>query len=111
LVEHFLEARTQDRVLRTACDGLFTPNALAPVVELADVVGGALRAAVAGDAPRQQQFAAVLAALDRATGPTILVLEDLHYADEATLDLVRYLARHVRRMRALVLLTYRDDAL
>ena len=45
------------------------------------------------------------------TEPTVLVFEDLHWADEATLDLLRVLARRLRRVPALVLATYRDDEL
>ena len=45
------------------------------------------------------------------TQPTVLVFEDLHWADEATLDLLRVLARRLRRLPALVLATYRDDEL
>ena len=43
--------------------------------------------------------------------PTVLVLEDLHWADEATLDVLRLLARRVETVPALVLASYRDDEL
>jgi DNA-binding CsgD family transcriptional regulator/tetratricopeptide (TPR) repeat protein len=111
LVEHFAEGRDGDRVLRSGCDGLFTPSPLAPLVELAETIGGSLLAAVQADAERQRLFAALLAELDRPGPLTVLILEDLHYADVATLDLVRFLARQLRSVRALLILTYRDDAL
>ena len=38
-------------------------------------------------------------------------MEDLHFADEATLDLVRHVARRLRAVRAMVVATYRDDGL
>ena len=47
----------------------------------------------------------------RAGRPTIVVLEDLHWADEATLDVLRLLARRIESLPALVLATYRDDEL
>ena len=53
-------------------------------------------------------FEALQTELDR--GPSILVLEDLHWADEATLDVIRLLARRVAGISALVIATYRDDA-
>ena len=56
----------------------------------------------------------VVAALARelqAPAPTVLVLEDLHWADEATLDVMRLLARRVETIPALILATYRDDEL
>jgi predicted ATPase len=43
--------------------------------------------------------------------PSILVIEDLHWADTATLDLRRFLARRISRVRTLLLVTYRDDDL
>jgi predicted ATPase len=42
---------------------------------------------------------------------TVLVIEDVHWADDATLDLLRFIGRRLRGRRALVLATYRDDAL
>jgi len=43
--------------------------------------------------------------------PTILVLEDLHWADDATMDVIRLLARRVEAAPALVIGTFRDDQL
>lgn len=56
-------------------------------------------------------FDAVLAALGRlgAEGPAILVLEDLHWADGSTRDLVRFLVRNLSDERLLLLGTYRSD--
>jgi DNA-binding CsgD family transcriptional regulator len=53
---------------------------------------------------------ALLAELDRGR-PTVLVVEDLHWADEASLDVVRVLARRIERVRGLVLVSYRDEGL
>ena len=39
------------------------------------------------------------------------MIEDLHWADEATLDFLRYLARRIQRTRCLTITTYRDDEL
>jgi DNA-binding CsgD family transcriptional regulator/tetratricopeptide (TPR) repeat protein len=47
----------------------------------------------------------------RTRAPTVLVLEDVHGADEATLDVLRLLARRVETVPALVLASYRDDEL
>ena len=44
-----------------------------------------------------------------ASEPVLLVLEDLHWADTSTLDLVVYLAHNLDERRVLVLATYRDD--
>jgi predicted ATPase len=58
---------------------------------------------------RATLFAAVLDELAQGRGSTVLVIEDIHWADEATLDLVKYLARRIHRIPDLLILTYRDD--
>ena len=45
------------------------------------------------------------------TARPIVVFEDVHWADEATLDLLRFLGRRIARTTALLVLTYRDDEL
>ena len=41
--------------------------------------------------------------------PTVLVIEDVHWADDATLDVLRYLGRRIADLPALLMITYRDD--
>jgi DNA-binding CsgD family transcriptional regulator len=56
----------------------------------------------------------VVAELIRELGrecPTVLVLEDVHWADEATLDVLRLLGRRVEAAPGLILASYRDDEL
>src|SRR4029077_5626545 len=91
----------------TSCDGLFTPSALGPLQDVADQWGGAVRLACADGVPRDARFAALLAMLRDHDGLSVLVVEDLHFADEATLDLVRHVARRLRAVRAIVVATYR----
>ena len=93
-----------------SCDSLSTPRPLAPLHDLAAQLGGDLLAAVREGASRERLFDATLAAL-RQADLTVLVVEDLHWADEATLDLVRFLARRLHELRVLLVVTYRDDAL
>ena len=104
------ETAVPARWLWGRCDGQFTPRPLGPVVEVAEELGGGAWDAVRRDAPRQELFAAFREGL-RGDGLTVLVVEDLHWADEATLDLVRYLSRRLRGQPVLVVATYRDDAL
>jgi len=47
----------------------------------------------------------------RRRGPVVLVVEDLHWADEATLDVVRMLARRIVSLPAMLVLTYREEGL
>jgi DNA-binding CsgD family transcriptional regulator len=41
--------------------------------------------------------------------PLVLVVEDLHWADRSTRDLLAFLVRNLRRERVLVVMTYRND--
>ena len=84
---------------------------LGPLQDVADQWGGAVRVACAEGVPRDTRFAALLADLREHGGLSVLVVEDLHFADEATLDLVGHLSRRLRAVRALVVATYRDDGL
>ena len=94
-----------------ACDGLFTPRPLAPLHDIAREVGGNLLDMVRGAATRDEIFDAVLQCASAVEGLAVLVVEDVQWADEATLDLLRFLARRVAKLPVLLLVTFRDDAL
>ncbi|MGB6457155.1 MAG: AAA family ATPase, partial [Streptosporangiaceae bacterium] len=98
------------RVLWAACDPLFTPRPLGPLLELADSAGVDLTEQVGGGV-RAFDVAATLLTELRLAGPTVMVIEDLHWADEATLDVVRLLARRIDAVPVLLILSYRDDQL
>jgi len=98
------------RTLWAACDHLFTPRPLGPFLDLAQAAGGQLAARVA-DAARPYDVAAALLADLRSGGTAVLVLEDVHWADEASLDVIRLLARRIEAVPALLVLSYRDDEL
>src|SRR5690242_21747959 len=93
LLEAFREHRTDLRWWWSACDGSFTPRPLSPLFEIAFRVGGRMLALCAEDADRRELFAAFLEALDVPGTTTVLVVEDLHWAVDATLDWLRYLSR------------------
>src|SRR4051794_9320215 len=97
-----------------ACDGLSTPRPLGPLADIARQAGGTLAEVCVDGAPRDAQFDALVRALrdgPRPAGVRVVVFEDLHWADEATLDLLRFLGRRIRSLPVLVIATYRDDAL
>ena len=110
LVRQFCEMHSQPaRILWGACDPLFTPRPLGPLVAVAQAAGGELEAVVESGAP--YDVVAALAHELSARAPTVFVLEDLHWADEATLDVLMLLARRVETVPALVVASYRDDEL
>jgi DNA-binding CsgD family transcriptional regulator/tetratricopeptide (TPR) repeat protein len=99
-----------DRVLWGSCDPLFTPRPLGPFIDIAHETGGDLGDLVAAGAKPYQIAASVVRAAQAGRG-TIVVLEDLHWADEATLDVLSLLGRRIEAIPALVIATYRDDEL
>ena len=62
-------------------------------------------------AAQARLFELLLGLLDRLSkqAPLVLVVEDLHWADHSTRDLLAFLVRNLRRERVLVVVTYRDD--
>jgi predicted ATPase len=83
------------RVLWGSCDPLFTPRPLGPLVDVAGVTGGELAELVEREARPHEVAAALLREL-AAKVPTVVVIEDVHWADEGTLDVLRLLGRRVR---------------
>jgi len=108
LVEGFLAIhRDEAHVLVGSCDDLSTPQPLGPFWDIArrgeNSVLSPLRR---GDVPGL--LMATLDLLTRSLRPTILVLEDTQWADEATLDVIQYLGRRIDQTHGLLILTYRD---
>jgi DNA-binding CsgD family transcriptional regulator/tetratricopeptide (TPR) repeat protein len=111
LLRHFCREReATTRVVWGACEALFTPRPLGPFLDVAEQIGGELRKLVAGKAVPHEVASALAGALD-GDSAAILVVEDAHWADEATLDVLRLLTRRVGSLPALVVVTYRDDEL
>jgi len=92
-----------------ACDGLRTPRPLGPFADIGLSVGGALGAAISDGASATGVFEALVDSLP--DGTAVLVIEDVHWADEATLDVLRLLGTRVERLGALIVATYRSDEL
>jgi DNA-binding CsgD family transcriptional regulator/tetratricopeptide (TPR) repeat protein len=111
LVRHFCDERGGGaRVLWGACEGLRTPRPLGPFVDIGEATGGGFEEIVERGEKPQALFAAFIDELN-SRGPAVVVLEDVHWADEATLDILRLLGRRAESTHALVVATYRDDEL
>lgn len=96
------------RVLFGRCDDLFASRPLGPFADIARDHPGALATALAAGEP-SAVFDALLADLASPPHPVILVLEDLQWADEATLDLLRFVTRRLDVLPCLVIATHRND--
>lgn len=111
VLDRFVGAHPPARWMRGYCEALSTPRSLGPVFDFEDMLPAALRDTLRAEADRRSDFyRGLLDELDRADDPAVLVLEDAHWADGATLELVRFIGRRIRSHRALVILTARDDA-
>ncbi|HMK86207.1 MAG TPA: AAA family ATPase, partial [Steroidobacteraceae bacterium] len=109
LLQEFARRQDRVRVLWGACDALFTPRPLGPLHDIARQTRGALLSAVDSASAPNAVFAAALDELER--GQTLLVFEDMHWADEASLDLLTYLGRRIHRARSMLVVSYRDEEL
>ena len=89
LVEAFQAQLDAARWLWGACDGLLTPRPLGPLFDIAAQAGGQLAELCGQGAGPARLFGAFLAELDSTAALTVAVIEDVHWADEATIDLLR----------------------
>ncbi len=108
LVRRFCGGVPTARVLWGSCDPLAIPAPLGPVVEVAGNLGGATAAPLATAA---QPYEVAQALLDDLAGErlAVMVMEDLHWADEGTLDVLAYVFRRIERVPVLAICTYRED--
>src|SRR5689334_2644978 len=93
----------EGRLLVGYCDDLATRRALA------GNVGTRLTRAIEDGGDRNRLLDALRAELDWTGHPTVLAIEDVHWADDATLDVLRFLVRRMAGLPAVLVLTYRDD--
>jgi DNA-binding CsgD family transcriptional regulator len=105
----FAEAHRDDaRVFIGGCEHLITPEPLGPLRDIARDSAGRFSISSGG---ALATYEALLRLLASGRGPALMVIEDIHWADDATLDLIRYLGRRIRGVPALVVLTARNEAL
>ncbi|MGA9491857.1 MAG: AAA family ATPase, partial [Mycobacterium sp.] len=101
------------RVLRGWCDPLGAPRPLGPLTDAVsglDVAAAAGLSAAVDSGDTAQIYQQLLCALGDRTR-WVWVIEDAHWADSATLDMVRFLARRIGVLRLLLVISFRDDEL
>ncbi|GAA4593093.1 DNA-binding CsgD family transcriptional regulator [Actinoplanes octamycinicus] len=108
LVRRFrAECRPARPVLWGGCDPLWTPRPLGPFLEMAQD-GGPIGELIGQGAKPYELAGAVIRDVRERPG-LVLVVEDLHWADEATLDVLSLLGRRIAELPALIIATYRSD--
>jgi DNA-binding CsgD family transcriptional regulator len=93
------------RVYWGTCENLSTPEVLLPLRDIARASGENFD----WGPDHIRAFESVLRLVSQGAAPALLIIEDVHWADTATLDLIRFLGRRIARVRALILITYRDE--
>jgi DNA-binding CsgD family transcriptional regulator/tetratricopeptide (TPR) repeat protein len=109
LLQEFAERQSDVRVLWGACDSLITPRPLAPLHDIARQTHGQLATTLGSAARAELIFTAALDEFEQRKA--LIVFEDVHWADGATLDLLKYLGRRIHRTHSMLAVTYRNDEL
>jgi len=110
LVESFVRSQEQGvRVLWGACEALSTPRPLGPLYDIAHDVGGKLLEALGTNRPLHQLFQTFIDELRTEGSGRIVVIEDAHWADDASADFLKFVARRISRYAAMLAVTFREE--
>ncbi|WP_315967903.1 helix-turn-helix transcriptional regulator [Planotetraspora sp. A-T 1434] len=109
LVERFRERVGDARWSWGMCDGVFARRTLGPLFDISAQLGGRLLEECRDGASREELFRGLLCEVGGRDRLDVVVVEDVHWADEGTLDLLGFLGRRLRGAALLVIATYRDE--
>src|SRR3954447_2846417 len=111
LLRSFQAAPGRARILSGTCEDLFMPRPLGPLLEAARATHGPLAEALRAPVDQNWLYAAVADELGAPPSPTVLVIEDTHWADGATIDVLRFLTARIHSLPAVVVISFRNDEL
>ncbi|WFU86344.1 AAA family ATPase [Rhizobium sp. CC1099] len=97
------------QVLWGWCEALFTPCPLGPMQDIGQLLDPRVAALLDQAAPPERLFPALLNVLQHASVAIVLIFEDVHWADNATLDLIKYLGRRISLLPVVLVLSLRSD--
>ena len=80
---------------------------MGPIRDLVGSVSGALTLAIAKGSTTHDIQSLLIEELELSPSPTVLVIEDVHWADDATFDSITVLGRRIGSLPALIVLTFR----
>ena len=110
LVKAFIRQREKDcNIFEGTCDALFTPRPLAPLYDIALQMRSNLFLDKRDITDRAGLFTRFFQELSSLRDTSLIVIEDIQWADEATLDFIKFLSRRITRIRCLVILSFRND--
>lgn len=93
----------------SGCDPLFTPRPFGPVHDIATKFSQKVLTLLEDGASPSNIFSQFYQALESSNEPIVLLFEDAHWADYATLDLFKFLARRIAFVKCMLVISYRDD--
>lgn len=97
------------KILWGACDALFTPRPLGPLQDMAPHFSERVSEQLEVGGQSMQLFTTVIQELEKHTAGVVLVFEDAHWADYATLDLLNFLGRRITHLPVLLVISFRHD--
>lgn len=103
------EVKNRCNIYQGTCDALFTPRPLAPLYDILWQLRKGSPENNDDPSDRTAFFTRFLRELSDQKEVSLIVFEDIHWADEATLDFIKFLARRITRLRCFFILTFRDD--
>jgi ATP/maltotriose-dependent transcriptional regulator MalT len=110
LVREFCnEHKAYFNIYQGSCDALFTPRPLAPLYDIMWQVNSTLWPDTHSTNDRSKLFAEFFREIKNTTEKRIIIFEDIHWADEATLDFIKFFARRINQLKCLFILTFRDN--
>jgi DNA-binding CsgD family transcriptional regulator/KaiC/GvpD/RAD55 family RecA-like ATPase len=112
LIKHFTDnLNSETEILWGTCDALFTPRPLGPLYDIAYQINSNLINMLENEEKRVSIFSAFLNYLESTSNLKIIVIEDIHWADESTFDLIKFFARRINRTHSILILSYRDEGI
>ena len=112
LVRAFIEKiEGKSKTYIALCDSLFTPRPLGPLYDFALQMKNFDAAFISVAHSRSELFTSFAQELTQHNKPVVIIIEDIHWADEATLDFIKFFARRISRTNCLLVLTFRDNEL
>ncbi|MDT0595275.1 helix-turn-helix transcriptional regulator [Glaciecola petra] len=114
LLEHMREiSKDAYTVYWSGCDPLFTPRPFAPIHDFARQFAPELFPVLNSNDKTAKTASQIILAffnrLEKFDKPTLLIIEDVHWADNATLDMLQYIVRRISVVPCLLCLSYRVD--
>jgi len=96
-------------ILKGGCDSLFTPRPLGPLYDIASCLSKDFNEILNSSVDKTLLFSAFLNELRSKNNPFLLIFEDIHWADEATLDLMKFLSRRIDTIHGLFIVSFREN--